>query len=413
MGGSELLNILIQTIKSRLTGLVTKIRLYTSWSYVKTRIVIKIRDFFVNLLGIKPRNKDDYYSIGRWMLSKRLVYAAVIIIGVLSIWYISSETSLFKNFSEDGIKTYKYNALRLRTAKGHVRITGKSGYLAYDGEVEGGYANGEGILYNPAGNAVYIGTFVQNDYEGYGTENYATGSLHYTGDFHKCFYEGKGTLYRENGSREYVGEFLQGKKNGEGTLYDVGENEIYCGTFSADNIVYSELLGKNAAEVNECYKGHSTLYVASDESVVVMDGINALYRGVGDEDALDDEIKVDSVYVLQNYFNIGNESIESISALKDALGDPIYEGNSQVILPEAVAINELGKKKSIFQGPVKMDIDQAFSDVAEVNSFDRDYSVYIYTFLRGEITYSFVCKEKSDYFEFYYLMNADDEDDAM
>ncbi|MDC7293998.1 MULTISPECIES: hypothetical protein [unclassified Butyrivibrio] len=412
MGGNELLNILIQSIKSKLTGLVTKIRLYTSWAYVKTRIVIKIRDFFVNLLGIKPRNKEDYFNVGRWMLSKRLIYAAVIMIGVLSIWYISSETTLFKNFSQDGIKTYKYNSLRLRTAKGHVKITGKSGYLAYDGNVENGYANGEGVLYNPAGNAVYIGTFEQNDYEGYGTENYPTGSLHYIGDFHDCYYEGKGTLYRENGTREYYGDFFQGKKNGTGTLYDVGENEIYSGSFSADNIVYSELLGKNATEVNECYKGHSTLYVASDESVVVMDEINALYRGVADEDALDDEVKVDSVYVLQNFFNIGNESIESISDLKDALGEPIYQGNSEVVLPEAVAINLLGKKKNIFQGPVKMDLEQTFSDVAEVNSFDRDYSVYIYTFLRGEIAYSFVCKEKSEYFEFYYLSNAND-DDAM
>ena len=53
----------------------------------------------------------------------------------------------------------------------------------------------------------------------------------------------------------------------------------------------------------------------------------------------------------------------------------------------------------------------AFSDVAEVESFDRAYSVYIYTFKRGEVTYSFVCKEKSEYFDFYYLMNADE--DAM
>ena len=85
-----------------------------------------------------------------------------------------------------------------------------------------------------------------------------------------------------------------------GTLYDVGENEIYTGSFSSDNIVYSELLGKNAAEVNECYKGHSSLYLATDETVVYMDQIGALYRGVSDEDALDDDVKVSSVYVLQD-----------------------------------------------------------------------------------------------------------------
>ena len=409
MGGNELLNILIQTIKSRTTGLVTKFKLYTSWNFVKTKIVVRIRDFFLNLLGVKPRDKDDYYTIGRWMFSKRLLYALVIMLGVLSLWYISTESAVFKRFSEEGIRTYKYNSLRLRTAKGHVKITGKSGYLAYDGYVEGGYANGEGILYNPAGNAVYTGNFEQNDYEGQGSESYPSGNLHYTGTFHKCLYEGSGTLYRENGTKEYYGEFLGGKKNGTGTLYDVGENEIYTGSFSSDNIVYSELLGKNAAEVNECYKGHSSLYLATDETVVYMDQIGALYRGVSDEDALDDDVKVSSVYVLQDSFAFGNESVSTITALKEALGDPVYEGNSVVVLPEAVAINELCKKKTVFNGPVEMDVDNTFSDVTEVNSFDRDYTVYIYTFLRGEVTYSFVCKEKSDYFDFYYLTSANDE----
>lgn len=411
MGGNELLSILIQTVKSKMTGFVTKLRLYTSWGFIKTKIVIKIRDFFTNLLGIKPRNRDDYYTIGRFMLSKRLLYAAVIILGVLSLWYISTESSMFKKFSENGIKTYKYNSIRLRTAKGRVRINGKSGYLAYDGYVQGGYANGEGILYNPAGNVVYTGLFVQNKYEGMGKESYANGSLHYSGNFHDNLYEGNGTLYRENGTKEYMGEFLEGKKNGQGVLYDVGENEIYIGTFSADNIVYSELLGKSAQEVNECYKGHSKLYLTSDENVVLMEDIGAIYRGVSDEDALDDGAKVDSVYVLQNYFAYGNESVDTITALKEALGDPIYEGNSAIVLPEAVAINELSKRKTVFQGPVQMDVTMAFSDVAEVENFDRAYSVYIYTFKRGEVTYSFVCKEKSEYFDFYYLMNADE--DAM
>ena len=114
MGGNSLLNILIQTVKSKMTGFVTKFRMYTSWSFIKTRVVVKIREFFSNLLGFKPRNKEDYYAVGRWMISKRLVYAAVLIVGVVSIWYISTETSLFRHFDEDGIKTYDYKRLELK-----------------------------------------------------------------------------------------------------------------------------------------------------------------------------------------------------------------------------------------------------------------------------------------------------------
>ena len=53
MGGNELLSILIQTVKSKMTGFITKLRLYTSWGFIKTKIVIKIRDFFTNLLAVR------------------------------------------------------------------------------------------------------------------------------------------------------------------------------------------------------------------------------------------------------------------------------------------------------------------------------------------------------------------------
>ena len=53
MGGGDLLSILIQTIKSKMTGLVTKFKLYTNWNFVKNKIIVRIRDFFSNLLGVR------------------------------------------------------------------------------------------------------------------------------------------------------------------------------------------------------------------------------------------------------------------------------------------------------------------------------------------------------------------------
>ena len=403
MGGNSLLNILIQTVKSKMTGFVTKFRMYTSWSFIKTRVVVKIREFFSNLLGFKPRNKEDYYAVGRWMISKRLVYAAVLIVGVVSIWYISTETSLFRHFDEDGIKTYDYNSLRLRVAKGRVRIKGKSGYRAYDGDVEDGYATGVGTLYNPSGNVVYTGNFLQNKYEGEGELNFNDGSLMYRGGFHENRFEGTGVLYRENGTKEYEGGFLRGMKNGNGTLYDSGENELYTGSFSSDNIVYSEMLGKNAEEVSQCYKGAKDLYMTDDESVVYMSGIGAIYHGVSDNEALDDEEKVSEVYVLSDHFNYADEAVESISDIRDILGSPVYEGYSNIILPEAIAIDILNSKAEVFKGVKDLDTTEVFSDVATVESFDRDYEVYIYTFQRGEVMYSFVCPDQTGYFKFYYI----------
>ena len=409
MGGGDLLTILIQTIKSKMTGLVTKFKLYTNWNFIKNKIVVKIREFFASLLGFKPRNKDDYFVVGNWMISKRLMYALVIIIGVLSVWYVSTETTLFKKFTQNGVPTYKYNSFRLRTAKGHVKIKAKSGYIAYDGNVEKGYVTGFGTLYNKEGTVVYAGNFDRNKYEGNGTSNYESGNMHYYGNWHENLYEGDGTLYREDGTRIYTGGFSQGMKYGQGVLYDTGENEIFEGTFANDEIVYSELLGKSVFEVNEHYKGHRDLYTTTTESVAVMNAIGALYHAQLDEDALDDDEVVDSVYVLDDYFMNAGKEIDTISELTRAFGDPVYKGNSNVILPEAIAINTVNARKKTLNGNVDMDLQYDFSDVATVNSFNSEYVVFITSFQRGDVIYSFVSGADDNLFEFYYITGAEDE----
>ena len=409
MNGKDLLNIVIWTIKSKLTNIDTKIKLWTNWNYIRNRIVVRIRDFFSNLLRVKPRNSEDYFTIGNWMISKRLVNAIVIVVGVVCIGYLSSETKIFKMFSEDGVKTYKYNSLRLRSAKGHVKITGEGGYLAYDGNVEGGYVEGDGTLYNKEGNTVYTGAFKQNKYEGSGAFNYASGNIMYRGNFHNNLFDGDGTLYREDGTRIYTGGFFKGLKYGQGVLFDSGENKVFEGTFANDEIVFSEFLGKSVSEVNECYKGHRDLYTTGTESVAVMNSIGAIYHAKIDEQALDDEEIVDSVYILDDYFRNAGKEMATIAELTKAFGKPVYKGNSNVVLPEAVAINIVNRKKGALNGNVNMDLNYTYSDVAEVNSYDKEYVVYITSFRRGDVIYSFVSGSDNNVFSFYYVSGTEDE----
>ncbi len=403
----NLLSVLVQTIKSRWASITSKLKLFTSWNFIRTRIIAKIRDFFYNMLDMKPRNKNDYYTIGGWMISRRLVQALVVVIGVISIYYIASETKIFSKFGDNGgVKTYKYNSIRLRTVEDRVRITGKSGYLAYEGQVADGYVTGQGTLYDINGNVVYEGAFEHNKYEGAGTLNYPSGNAHYQGNFHNNEFEGEGTLFREDGTYEYIGAFGAGKKNGKGVLYDNGENEIYSGTFSSDSIVYSELLGKSASELSEFYKGKQILYQMDDTISVYMSDINGLYYGSVDSEALDDEISVQNVYVLQDYFCYGNDTIDTITGLEKVFGAPIYAGNSAVVFPEVVCINKLNETKHALNGRVEVDENDIFSDVVEVSDFDSRYVVFIYSFQRGDLIYSFVCNGQSDYFEFYYVSAA-------
>ena len=415
--GDNLFSVLISTIKSRYAAIVSKLRLWLSWNYVRTRVIGGIRDFFFRLLDVRPKNKNDYFTIFGWMVSKRLAYAGIVIVGVLSLWYIGATTKIFSKLtSNGGLRTYSYNSVLLRLAKDKVRIKAKSGYIAYEGDVSKGYATGEGSLYSKNDVLIYNGSFLKNKYEGEGSQYYDSGALHYTGAFHNNLYEGDGKLYREDGTEEYEGGFFSGKKEGHGKLMDGGNNPIYDGNFSADEIVYSELLGKSADEVRSMYFGKQIMYEESpdmgSDTVMHLKDINAMYLAQGDGSAADDANKVTQVIVLKDTFSMGSTVADDIEDLKSLMGSPIYEGNSAVILPEAIAINVLNDQKRTMNGKVDMDVTEVYSDDIIVNSIATDYPVYVYTFERGDLVYSFVCKERGGGFVFYEIMDGETDDDA-
>ena len=407
--GQNLFSILWSSIKSKFSSIVSKLRLWFSWDFIRTRIIGGIRDFFVRLFNVKPKNKDDYYTVFRWMISKKLAYLIVIIVGVLSIWYLLSTLNLFSK-SSAGLPTYSYNSFMLRFASDKVRIKAKSGYVAYEGEVSKGYATGEGKLFSKDGVVLYNGHFEKNLYEGEGTQNYENGVIHYNGTFHANLYEGTGTLYRENGTREYEGGFSAGMKEGDGKLYDAGGNPVYQGSFAADEIIYGELLGKTPNQIREKYFGEQCMYEESSELgsdvVILLSDIDVLYLAKSDGSATDDSLKATNVVVLSDVFRSGRTETRGIEGLKQILGDPVYEGYSSVILPEAVAINTLSDRKSTLKGRVNMDTTMVYTDDIIVKSVDQEYTVYVYTFRRGELTYSFVCSEPGSGFAFYEIQGG-------
>ena len=410
--GNNLFSVLISSIKSKLSSIVSKLRMWLSWDYVRTRIIGRIRDFFVRLFNIKPKNKDDYYTIFRWMISKRLAYLIVIVIGVISIWYILSTKNLFSG-SSAGLPTYDYDSIMLRMAKDKVRIKAKSGYIAYEGDVSKGYATGEGKLFSKDGVVLYSGTFEKNYYEGEGTQSYENGVVHYKGTFHANLYEGQGSLYRENGTREYEGSFFAGMKEGEGKLFDQGGNPIYEGSFASDEIIYGELLGKTPQDIRSKYLGAQTMYSESEDMgtdvVIHLKDINAMYLAQSDGSAADDSMKAVNVIVLSSVFRNGKTEARGIDMLKQILGDPVYEGYSSVILPEAVAINVLNEKQSTMKGRVNMETNAVYSDDIVVSSIDPEYTVYVYSFRRGDLLYSFVCPDQNSSFAFYEIQSGETE----
>ena len=406
--GNNVIQVLIASIKARITPFFTKFKHYTSWNFIRTKLIAQIRQFFVKLFDVRPKNKKDYYECFGWLVSKKLAYAVVIVIGVLSMVYLFSIRSMYlPQRQTDGIKTYNYDDVMLRFAKGNVKIRGKSGYLAYSGAVAKGGVNGYGTLYSPNGVVLYQGNFENNEYEGSGTQYYPEGTMHYKGSFSGNLYEGNGKLYRENGTLAYAGEFAQGKKEGEGKLYNTADKVVYEGSFSQDQLVYSALLGKSTVEVSEAYKGSTKIYESDDDFIVLMPEINAIYSGVTDEDNLEDKVMVDNVYVMKNSITVGKRECTTIDDLRAVFGDQVYEGNSAVMLPEAVAINYLNQQKQTLYGTVEMDATEEYTDYTKVNSIDEEYTVYLYSFRKDGLLYTFVCADKNDTFAFYSIMKEE------
>lgn len=410
--GNNLLSVLLATAKAKITPLVSKFRLWTSWNFIRTRLIASIRNFFSSILNIKPRHKYDYYEVFGWLISKRLVFATMVVLGLVSVFYL---VSIQRTYSLDktvgGIPTYDYDSLMLRFTKGRVRIKGESGYLAYEGNVEGGRVTGFGTLYAPKGDVVYQGIFENNQYHGNGTSYYPGGIQTYTGAFEKNLYHGKGKLFRENGSLQYDGDFVRGVREGSGKLYDTGNNLVYQGSFQADEILYSELLGKDVSQVGEYYTGGRTIYDAEEELVVVMEDINAIYLARSDSESLDDSNRIEKIIVLDDSIGYGSNTYSAVGELESFFEQKIYEGNSTVTLGEAVAINrKMGTSYSPMQ-KVKIKTEETFVDYHFVQEFDENYIVSVNSYYKDGLIYTFVKDADEQGFLFYTIEAEEGEEE--
>ena len=393
----------LNALKARITPIWTRIRLFTNPTYLKGEVLRRLIHYFRKMTDVRPRDKKDYYGFFGWLVSKRLAFLIVICVGMCAAFYITVVQPLSVFTAADGIKTYSYNSIPLRFTEGKVRILAKSDYLAYEGMVADGYAEGQGILFRKDGSTVYEGQFEKSEFHGTGIFYYPTGQVQYNGTFQHNVYSGTGRLFRENGSLEYEGNFLEGMKEGEGILYDGGNNKIYKGSFSKGNLLYTDFLGKSTAAANQMYVGPKTVYTDDTYFVVDMADIDAVYYGVQGEENLADEVMVEGVYVLKDHFAYGTEELTHVAEVAQIMGDAIYEGNAYLITPEAVSVHIMNQTELALHGDVAGNWEQYLTDAVIVNGYDTGYSVYIYTYVMDDLRYTFFCKDRSGQFEMYLI----------
>lgn len=404
MNSNNIFQVLWATLAAKVTPILTKIKLWTSWNFIRTRVIAGIRGFFAGIFNVRPKNKKDYYEVFGWLVSKRLAFAVVVVVTTVCALYLVN-LGMARGTAANGaqIKRYSYRSVFLKLADGQVQILGDGGYLAYEGQVAKGYVAGNGRLYNREGGLVYQGEFDKNCFEGTGTQYYGDGTIHYQGQFSGNLYEGTGKLYRSNGSLWYNGSFVQGMMEGEGVLYDAGNNAVYRGNFTRNRIVYTDFIGKSTTEASKLYTGKRVLYEDEDNFAVWMKDIGALYVSMENADSLDGSMVVESVYVLENSFPAGAEQLTTIEELRSYFGSQDYDGQSRVTMPEAVCFGLLSRAAL----DCGVETEKLYDDYYQVTGYARDTEVYLYSFEKDDLVYTFVCESQDGGFAYYNIAALD------
>lgn len=398
-------SVLLTTLKNSIISVWTKVRYWLTPSFWQSKVLTGLRNFLQKLFDVKPHDKNDYFTVRNWMISRRLGFAVVIVVGLISLYFlitVAGSLGLGKAVS-DGVRVYRYTSIPLRFAEGNVKIKARSGYIAYEGNVKDGYAEGYGNLYSKDSNLIYSGEFGHGRYNGTGTLFYADGQTQYEGEFADNCFQGTGILYRLNGSKEYEGDFLNGCKEGQGSLFDSGDNIIFTGAFHCDGLVYSQFLAKKTSEIGNIYTGSSRIYSNDADTLVYMEDIQAMYRIDQMQTSVEDEPVISQVYVLNSELIYGQTVISSLNDLTKVMGEPEFQGNTYITLPEAVAVELINQKGNPLNIDTQLETAAVYDEVQTVKSYRTMSEIYLYVYQTDDLIYTFFCEDRNTPFFMYMI----------
>ena len=68
----NIVELMLTTIKAKLMPVLNKLKLLTNGSFIRNKLLVRVRNFFFRLLDIRPRDERDYYPFLWWLVSRRL-----------------------------------------------------------------------------------------------------------------------------------------------------------------------------------------------------------------------------------------------------------------------------------------------------------------------------------------------------
>ena len=315
---------LTTAITSPFRMMIVRIQRLFNINILTAKLISPLTKKVKSLLTLRPKAKEDYVSIGRFWVFKKLFLTLVLVLcaGVFLYFTMFAPPLPTKPPAPAAVKTnvdFSYDDMKVSSFTGVANILAADGKVVYTGDVDKGVCKGNGVLYSRDGAKLYEGGFELNKYQGKGVQYYPDGAVRYEGEFAQNLYNGAGKMYdskgvlmyegtfkdglydgegkefSESGALVYEGGFSQGKFHGEGirynpdgginyeggffqgmaqgdgTLYSAAGKAIYTGAMYNDAINYRSLVNSTLAEVEAAFTETPRVFYADKDSCFVFE----------------------------------------------------------------------------------------------------------------------------------------------
>ncbi|MEG1568468.1 MAG: hypothetical protein RR349_02870 [Oscillospiraceae bacterium] len=204
---------------------------------ITAKLIAPLSKKVKSLIVLKPQSREDYYTIGKHWVYKKLFLTLVLMLcaGVLIYFTMFAPKVPPSAPTASAVTTnvsYKYNDMKLSEFSGVANIKAADGKTIYTGDIDAGMCKGIGSLYGHDGKLLYTGEFDQNKYNGKGISYYPSGKIKYEGTFANNLCDGEGSAYSADGNLVYTGGFLLGAYSGAGKEFTAESTLLYEGGFS-------------------------------------------------------------------------------------------------------------------------------------------------------------------------------------
>lgn len=128
-----------------------------------------------------------------------------------------------------------------------------------------------------------------------------------------------------------------------------------------------------------------------------------MYRIDQMQTSVEDEPVISQVYVLNSELIYGQTVISSLNDLTKVMGEPEFQGNTYITLPEAVAVELINQKGNPLNIDTQLETAAVYDEVQTVKSYRTMSEIYLYVYQTDDLIYTFFCEDRNTPFFMYMI----------